>query len=66
MELNVVLLYLENFTKNEVLKWFDYEIHKKMCNADRIDQYGFFIGNHQILMKEEIKQVRLIFDKYTQ
>jgi CDP-6-deoxy-D-xylo-4-hexulose-3-dehydrase len=35
-----------NFAKNEVLKYFDYEVHGELKNADYIDQYGLFIGNH--------------------
>lgn len=50
-----------NFAKNEVLKWFDYEIHGKLPNADWIDQHGFFIGNHQIQMFDQIKRLRKLF-----
>lgn len=50
-----------NFAKNEVLKWFDYEIHGDLKNADRIDQYGFFVGNHQDPMRDKIKQLRSLF-----
>lgn len=50
-----------NFAKNEVLKWFDYEIHGDLKNADRIDQHGFFVGNHQNPMREQIKQLRNLF-----
>ncbi|SFR32300.1 DegT/DnrJ/EryC1/StrS family aminotransferase [Litoreibacter janthinus] len=35
-----------NFAKNEVLKYFDYEVHQQLANADYIDQNGLFIGNH--------------------
>lgn len=35
-----------NFAKNEVLKYFNYEVHGELKNADYIDQYGLFIGNH--------------------
>lgn len=47
-----------NFAKNEVLKWFDYEVHGELRNADRVDQHGFFVGNHQIAMTEQIKKLR--------
>lgn len=36
-----------NFAKNEVIKYFDYEIHGELNNAEWIDNNGFFIGNHQ-------------------
>jgi CDP-6-deoxy-D-xylo-4-hexulose-3-dehydrase len=35
-----------NFTKNEVVKYFDYEVHGILKNAEHIDQNGLFIGNH--------------------
>lgn len=35
-----------NFTKNEVIKWFDYTIHGELRNAEDIDLNGFFVGNH--------------------
>ncbi|MCF6764283.1 DegT/DnrJ/EryC1/StrS family aminotransferase [Thiotrichales bacterium 19S3-7] len=43
-----------NFTKNEVMKYFDYEIHGQLKNADYIHENGFFVGNHQLNLKEEI------------
>lgn len=52
-----------NFAKNDVLKWFDYEIHQSLPNADRIDAYGFFVGNHQVPMKEPLKKLRDEFQK---
>ncbi|MGC5703634.1 DegT/DnrJ/EryC1/StrS family aminotransferase [Pseudomonas sp. NFXW11] len=35
-----------NFAKNEVVKYFDSEVHGSLKNAEHIDQYGLFIGNH--------------------
>lgn len=55
-----------NFAKNEVLKWFDYEIHGELKNADRIDEHGFFVGNHQIDMTEQIKKLYQVINQYTQ
>lgn len=43
-----------DFTKNEVLKYFDYEIFGKMKNAHYLDKKGFFVGNHQIDLTKEI------------
>lgn len=51
-----------NFAKNDVLKWFDYEIHGSLPHADRIDSYGFFIGNHQIDMTAPLKRLKNEFD----
>ncbi len=35
-----------NFAKNEVVKYFDFEVHGVLRNADHIDQNGLFVGNH--------------------
>jgi CDP-6-deoxy-D-xylo-4-hexulose-3-dehydrase len=43
-----------DFTKNEVLKHFDYEIFGEMKNAQYLDKKGFFVGNHQVDLTEEI------------
>ncbi|MET0946683.1 MAG: DegT/DnrJ/EryC1/StrS family aminotransferase [Flavobacterium sp.] len=43
-----------DFTKNEVLKYFDYEIFGTMKNAQYLDKKGFFVGNHQVPLKKEI------------
>ncbi len=50
-----------NFAKNAVMKWFDQEIHGNLKNADRIDQHGFFIGNHQVDMSVQIKKLKDVF-----
>ena len=44
-----------NFTKNEVMKYFDYEIHDELKNADYLHENGFFIGNSQVDLTDEIK-----------
>ena len=44
-----------NFTRNEVMKYFDYEICSELKNADYLHDNGFFVGNSQIDLKEEIK-----------
>ena len=35
-----------NFLKNEVIKFFDYEVHGDLKNAKYLDKHGLFIGNH--------------------
>ena len=35
-----------NFAKNEVVKYFDSEVHGVLKNAEHIDQNGLFVGNH--------------------
>ncbi len=43
-----------NFTKNEVMKYFDAELHGEMTNADHIDRYGLFVGNHHYPIPDAI------------
>ena len=44
-----------NFTRNEVMKYFDYEIHGELENAEYLHQNGFFVGNSQVDLKMEIE-----------
>ena len=44
-----------NFTKNQVIKYFDYEIHNKLVNADLIHNNGFFVGNHHFDIQDKIE-----------
>lgn len=41
-----------NFAKNEVVKYFDFEIHGTLKNAEHIDQNGLFVGNHHYPMPD--------------
>ena len=47
-----------NFTKNEVVNYFDYEIHGKLENAIHIDQNGLFIGNQHYPIPDAIKLLK--------
>lgn len=49
-----------DFTKNEVLKYFDYEIFGEMRNAQYLDKNGFFVGNHQIDLTAEIDHLHKV------
>ena len=40
------LIVAGNFAKNEVVKYFDSEVHGNLKNAEHIDQNGLFVGNH--------------------
>lgn len=44
-----------NFAKNEVMKFFDYEIYGTLANADYIDSHGLFVGNHHYPIPEAIE-----------
>ena len=41
--------------KNEVMKFFDYEIHQELKHADYLHDNGLFVGNSQVCLEEEIK-----------
>ena len=47
-----------NFAKNEVTKYFDFEIHGHLSNAEHIDKFGLFIGNHHYPIPDAIDQLR--------
>ena len=47
-----------NFAKNEVTKYFDCEIHGHLSNAEHVDKFGLFIGNHHYPIPDAIDQLR--------
>lgn len=46
-----------NFAKNEVVKYFDSEVHGTLKNADHIDQNGLFVGNHHYPIPEAFESL---------
>jgi len=48
-----------NFTRNEAMKYFDYDIYGELINADYLHDHGFFVGNSQVCLEKEI---RLLYD----
>ncbi|EAI5479137.1 DegT/DnrJ/EryC1/StrS family aminotransferase [Campylobacter coli] len=52
-----------NFTKNDVMKYFNYEIHGNLKNAQIIHKNGFFIGNHQVDINQEIDLLKNVLFK---
>lgn len=50
-----------NFVKNtEVLKYFNFEIHEKLINADYIDKNGIFVGNHHVDIRAELEHLNKV------
>ena len=45
-----------NFIKNEVIKYFNYEIFGQLTNADIIHDNGLFIGNHHFDITDKLKE----------
>ena len=53
-----------NFTKNSVMKYFDYEISGNLINADILDRNGFFVGNHHYDVTKEILMLHKILSNF--
>ena len=49
-----------NFCKSESLKYYDYEIHDKIENAEYLHNQGFFIGNHHYDLRENIEYLKKV------
>ncbi len=43
-----------NFTKNEVIQYFDYDVCGTLDSTNRVDEHGFYLGNHHCPIEEEI------------
>lgn len=46
-----------NFARNDVVKYFDYEICGELSNSDVISDTGLFIGNHHYDIAKELTEV---------
>ena len=51
-----------NFTRNKVMKYFDYEIHHELTNADYVHDNGFFVGNSHSCLKSELNLLKKVLD----
>ena len=51
-----------NFAKNEVLKFFNYEIYGELTNANLLDEQGFFVGNSQKNLTAELEYLKQTLD----
>ena len=51
-----------NFTKNNVMRFFDFSIHDQLKNAEKLDKSGFFVGNSHTDLKNELNYLRDILD----
>jgi CDP-4-dehydro-6-deoxyglucose reductase, E1 len=52
-----------NFLKNEVIKFFDYEVHGNLKNAEHLDKNGLFIGNQHYPIPEAFQALLNICKK---
>lgn len=53
-----------DFTKNEVMKYFKYDIHSYLNNADNLHFNGFFLGNSHKDLTNELYYLKEVLDKY--
>lgn len=51
-----------NFTRNDVMKYFDYEVHDELKNADYLHDNGLFVGNSQVCLENEITYLKEILE----
>ncbi len=47
-----------NFAKNEVVKYFDSEVHGSLKNAEHIDQNGLFVGNQHYPIPDAFEMLK--------
>lgn len=47
-----------DFTKNEVMRFFDYDKHNSLPNADQLHHNGFFVGNSQESLISELDYLK--------
>lgn len=53
-----------NFTKNEVIDYFDCEIFGRMIAADMVHDCGLFIGNHHYDISRELREIANLVSGY--
>jgi len=49
-----------NFCKNEVIKYFNHEIHGDLKNANTIHECGLFIGNQHYCLRDGISKLSMV------
>lgn len=55
-----------NFARNQVVNYFDHEIHGSLQHSDWIDQYGLFVGNHHYDLSRELLHLKMTLDLLSQ
>jgi CDP-6-deoxy-D-xylo-4-hexulose-3-dehydrase len=51
-----------NFTRNDVMKYFDYSIHNNLDNADKLHDHGLFVGNSHADLTKELHYLREVLN----
>ncbi len=47
-----------NFAKNEVVRYFDSQVHASLRNAEHVDSHGLFVGNHHYPIPDAIEALQ--------
>ena len=53
-----------DFTKNNVMKFFNYEIHETLENADHLHYQGFFLGNSHVDLTKELNYLKEVLSNF--
>jgi CDP-6-deoxy-D-xylo-4-hexulose-3-dehydrase len=53
------------FLRHDVIRYFDYETVGDIVNANIIHDRGFFVGNHPMNLKPQIKKLKDVLDSAT-
>ncbi len=53
------------FLRHDVIRYFDYETVGDIVNANIIHDRGFFVGNHPMNLKPQIKKLKDVLDRAT-
>ena len=51
-----------NFTRNDVMKYFNYSIHNNLDNADKLHDRGLFVGNSHTDLTKELHYLKRILE----
>ena len=51
-----------NFTRNDVMKYFNYSIHNNLDNADKLHDHGLFVGNSHADLTRELHYLKRILE----
>lgn len=52
-----------DFTKNEVMRFFDYDKHNSLPNANQLHYNGFFVGNSHNKLIDELNYTKRVLEK---
>jgi CDP-4-dehydro-6-deoxyglucose reductase, E1 len=52
-----------NILRHDVIKYYDYEAHCEMVNANTAHDHGFFIGNHPYDLTPQLERLKAVLDR---